>query len=170
MPFPRIESALALCDAQLATPIDDPAKAVELESLLVSAAVVMIVSELEGCVVQAFETRGRQCQDEHVASFVTSNVSRRFWSPGISKINDALGEFGVDYRERFKARVENTKLHASWDNVLRARQEVVHKRGTPSLTLRELRTAFEDCKGVLSALDETLGISQNHSETPDTTA
>src|SRR5258706_14434571 len=104
MQFPRIESALALCDAQLATPPDDPAKAVELESLLVSAAVVIIVSELEGYVIQAFETRGGKCQDEHVASFVTSNVSRRFWSPGISKINDVLGEFGADYREGFKAK------------------------------------------------------------------
>jgi len=131
---------------------------VELESHLVAAMTVLIVSEYEKFIESSFGRRGDRCSDLHVANYVRSQLFRRFRSPDLGKVNDILGSFGKDYRDAFWKDVENTQEHAAWDNIMRARHAIVHRQGAMNLTFRELRVSYDRTKVVLKRLVQTLGV------------
>ena len=159
MEFPRIDSALETCRKHLASLKEaDAAVAIELESYLVGSMTVLIVSEYETFIENAFGQRGDRCGDPHVANYVRSQLARRFRSPDLHKINEVLGFFGQDYREMFFRDVENTPEHAAWDNMIRARHAIVHRQGTMNLTFRELQDSYDRSKAVIAKLLQTLGV------------
>jgi len=159
MEFPRIDSALKTCEKHLASLNEsNEALTVELESHLVAAMTVLIVSEYENFIESLFSERGDRCGDPHVANYVRSQLSRRFRSPDLRKVTDVLKSFGQDYRENFFKDVENTPEHAAWDNIMRARHAIVHRQGTMNLTFRELRESYERTKEVLKRLVQTLEV------------
>ena len=155
----RVEGALRLCEAHIGALASGSPYSVEIESFLVSFLSTTIVAEFEGQIKMAFCERAERCGDLPVAAFVEKVLTRRFWNPELSKLADVLGEFDSAQKAAFMRRVENTASHAAWDNLIRARHEVVHKRGVPSLTLRELRTTFESSKAVVSELRSVLGLT-----------
>jgi hypothetical protein len=157
MDFPRIDSALATCEAHLADLNDDDPRAIEVESYLVGSLVLMIVSEYEEAIEALFSLRAAQCGDAHVIKYVQGQIAQKFRSPDLSKINETLGRFGSDYKAAFLATVDNTPLHAAWDKVLIARHAVVHKKGSLNLTLRELKEAYPQTLEVLKTLSRVLG-------------
>lgn len=158
MDFPRVESALRTCEIHLATLDLGQPSAVELESYLVSAMTVLIVSEYEDFIEGAFGKRAQRCGDPHVANYVQSQLVRRFRSPDLGKVNEILGYFGQDYRQTFSGAVENTAERAAWDNIMRARHAIVHKQGAINLTFRELKNSYEQTKTVIDRLVKTLGV------------
>ena len=159
MDFPRIDSALETCQRHLAALNEtDEALAVELESHIVSALVVLIVSEYEVFIEDAFGKRSDQCGDPHVANYVRSQLAKRFRSPDLSKVTNVLKSFGQDYRESFFTDVENTPEHAAWDNIIRARHAIVHRQGSMNLTFRELTKSYDHTKVVIDKLVLTLGL------------
>ena len=159
MYFPHIDDALVVCRRHLSGLDDALPDSVELESLLVSSIVLLIVSHYENHIAEQFAERAARSGDPEVANFVKHHTARRFRNPDIGKITGALGEFGTEYRERFTLRVENTAAHASWDNIIRARHGIVHGRGAANMTLRELETAYRGTHDVLAALRASLGLS-----------
>ena len=162
-----VDGALRLCEAHVSALESGVANSVEIESFLVSFLCTTIVAEFEGASRTAFCERAEQCGDPPVAAFVEKALRRRFWSPELSKLAETLGEFGPAYREAFMRRVENTRAHASWDNLIRARHEVVHKRGVPNLTLREVRGSYEEAKTVLLELRSALTLKETGSQSGD---
>lgn len=158
MDFPRIDSALKTCEEHLATLDLGGPITVELESHLVAAMTILIVSEYEDFIEASFVKRADRCGDGHVANYVRSQLARRFRSPDLGKVNDVLGYFGQDYRESFAGAVENTPEHAAWDNIMRARHAVVHKQGSLNLTFRELKQSYEQTRAVIDRLVQTLGV------------
>lgn len=159
MEFLRIDAALDTCAKHLASLNEtDAAVTVELESHLVAAMTVLIVSEYETFIKSKFGQRGDRCGDPHVANYVRSQLARRFRSPDLGKVNEVLGCFGQDYRDTFFRDVENTPEHAAWDNIMRARHFIVHRQGTMNLTFRELRDSYDRTKVVLERLIQTLGV------------
>ncbi len=159
MYFPHIDGTLEVCRRHLARLDDTLPDSVEIESLLVSSIVLLIVSHYESHVAEQFAERAARSGDREVTNFVTHHTARRFRSPNIGKITAALGEFGREYRERFTRRVENTRAHAFWDNIIRARHGIVHQGVAANMTLRELETAYRESHEVLAALRSSLGLS-----------
>ena len=158
MDFPRIDSALEACRIHLKVLNEtDEALAVEVETHIVSALVVLIVSEYEVFIEDAFGKRSDQCGDTHVANYVHSQLAKRFRSPDLSKVNDVLKSFGQDYRKSFFTDVENTPEHAAWDNIMRARHAIVHRQGSMNLTFLELTKSYDQTKIVIDKLVRTLG-------------
>ena len=157
MDFPRIDSALDTCRRHLASLTEtDAGLAAELESHLVAAMTVLIVSEYEVFIEELFGKRGDRCRDSPVARYVRSQLARRFRSPDLGKVNDVLDCFGREYRDRFFVDLENTADHAAWDNLMRARHSVVHRQGTMNLTLRELSESYPRTRAVLERLVQAL--------------
>ena len=161
MDFSRIEDALSDSRRHLSTLDDALPETVRIESLFVASIVLLIVSHYECQVAEQFAERAEGSGDLHVANFVKHQTARRFRSPDIGKITDTLKQFGRDYRERFTGRVENTKAHASWDNIMRARHAIVHTRNAAGMTLRELEEAYRDTHEVLVTLRASLGLSED---------
>ena len=159
MDFPHIDDALVVCRRHLAGLDDALPDSVEIESLLVSSIVLLIVSHYEGHIAEQFVERAARSEDSEVTNFVKQHTARRFRNPDIGKITAALGEFGAEYRKRFALRIENTSAHASWDNIMRARHGIVHGRTAANMTLRELETAYQGTHEVLEALRASLGLS-----------
>ena len=159
MEFPRIASALVTCRKHIASLNDaDAAVAVEIESHLVAAMTLLIVSEYEAFIEGAFCRRAERCGDLHVTNYVRSQLSQRFRSPRIGKVSEALGHFGKDYKETFLMDVENTPKSAAWDNIINARHAIVHGSGTMNLTFRELEESYNQTKTVIEKLLRTLGL------------
>ncbi len=158
MDFSRIEDALSVSREHLAALDDALPDTVKIESLFVASIVLLIVSHYEGHVAAQFAERAECSGDPHVANFVKHQTERRFWSPDIGKITNALKQFGPDYKKRFTSRVENTEAHASWDNIMRARHAIVHKRNAAPMTLRELEAAYRGTHEILVALRTSLGL------------
>jgi hypothetical protein len=157
MEFPRIDSALETCRRHLASLGEVEASvAVELESHLVAAMTLLIVSEYETFIEDAFGKRGDRCGDLHVANYVRSQLTQRFRSPDLGKVNKILGCFGEDYLQSFFKDIENTREHAAWDNIMRARHAIVHRQGVINLTFRELRDSYDRTKVVMERLVRAL--------------
>lgn len=159
MDFPHIDDALAVCRRHLLGLDDALPESVEIESLLVSSIVLLIVSHYENYIAEQFTARAARSGDPEVTNFVKQHTARRFRSPDIGKITTALGEFGPDYREQFSVQVENASAHASWDNIMRARHNIVHGGIAAHMTLRELETAYRESHEVLTAMRTSLGLA-----------
>jgi len=158
MKFLRIDSALETCRRHLASLSEtDAALAAELENHLVAAMTVLIVSEYEIFIEGLFGERGDRCGDTPVARYLRSHLTRQFRSPDLAKINRALAYFGKDYRDGFFIDLQNTREHAAWDNLIRARHYVVHREGNMNLTFRELDESYRRTRSVLERLVEVLG-------------
>ncbi len=180
MDFPHIDDALEVCHRHLSTLDDGLPDTVEIASLLVASIVLLIVSTYENYIAGQFAERATRSGDQHLANFVARHTARRLWSPKIGKITEVrrlwspkigkitevLGEFGTDYRDVFRARVENTIGHASWDNLMQARHTIVHKNSATNMTLRELQTTYKEAQDVLAVLRASLGLSGSAATTP----
>lgn len=159
MPFSRIESAFKTCSAHMDLVDDGAIERMEIESYLVSAVVLLIVSEYEALIENIFVLRAKKCGDELVVNFVKESVARTFRSPDLGKISEMLGKFGAEYKENFCAKVMNTPEKAAWDNIMKARHAVVHKRGSLNLTLLELTSSYSKTKMIIEALKDSLELS-----------
>jgi len=158
MPFSKIESAFNTCKSHLdSLGIADPSTA-EIEAHIVSALLVLIVSEYEELIEKMFVERAGRSGDMHLAQYVRRTIARKFRSPDLTKITETLGQFGEDYRLHFSDIILNTENHAAWDNIMRGRHAVVHKSGSLNITFRELLSTYPKTKEVLSALRGTLGV------------
>ncbi len=158
MDFPRIEQALKISDEHLSSLTVSDATKAEIESYFVSALTLLIISEYEQLIESIFGQRADLCSDPYACSFIKVSLVRRFRSPDLEKLTKALGHFGNDYRDNFSSKVINTDLHAAWDNIMRARQAIVHKSGTLNLTFSELTNSYKKTKEVLEALRTSMGL------------
>jgi hypothetical protein len=159
MELRRIDSALRTCEEHLAS-LNESQEAlrVEVETHLVAAMTLLIVSEYEIFIESSFSQRAGRCGDSYVANYVRSQLSKRFRSPDLWKVNEALSCFGRDYRDGFFKDLENTPEHAAWDNIMRARHAIVHRQGAMNLTFRELKESYGRTKVILRRLVQTLGM------------
>ncbi len=156
MPFLKIDSALSTCKSHLDS-LDgtDPSRA-EIEAHMVSALVVLIVSEYEELIERMFAERADRSGDKRLAQYVRATIARKFRSPDLKKITEALGQFGADYRQAFSDVILDTEHQAAWDNIMKARHAVVHKGGTLNITLAELLATYPKTKIVIAELKKTL--------------
>ncbi len=150
--------AFASCGSHISTLDPVEPAALEVEAGLVAYLVVLIVSEYESYLEAAFADRAAKCGDPHVSNYVRNELARTFRSPDLGKLNKTLGSFGQDYLTAFKAQVENTRQHASWDNIMRARHYYVHRQGASNITFRELKTSYGDTLLIIEELARILGI------------
>jgi hypothetical protein len=158
MPFTRIDNAIAICKSHLdSMDINDP-NLIEIENYVVSALILIIVSEYEDMIERLFGQRAVKCGDNHVSSYVKNTISQKFRSPDLGKITEILSKFGSDYRELFHNNVMNTEAHAAWDNIMKARHAIVHKKGNLNITFRELLTTYPKTILVINELKTVLGI------------
>jgi len=156
MPYSRIETALTICSEHVTQLDSDSPHLPELETYLVAALVLVIVSEYEELIEKLFVRRAERCGDIAVAHFVRETMGQKFRSPDLGKITETLSKFGGAYKELFSASVLNTEAHAAWDNIMRARHAVVHKRSNLNITLRELQQSYMKTKDIISSLETTL--------------
>ncbi|MGA2070794.1 MAG: HEPN domain-containing protein [Sedimentisphaerales bacterium] len=156
MPYERIEYAIKVCVEYLNKCDKTSPDLPEIESRIVSGLVVLIVSEYEERIENTFIKRAEQCGDNAVSTYIRNILAEKFRSPDIGKITETLGRFGGTFKESFSKTVLNTESHAAWDNIMRARHAVVHKKGTLNLTLRELEGDYPKTKYVISQLEAVL--------------
>jgi len=136
----------------------DPVIAAELESFLVAFLSVTIVAEHETDIRSAFFERCERCGDADLTSMMKKSLQKRFWTPGVAKITDILGEFSDQARQAFKSAVHGTPSHAAWDNLLQARHDVVHGAQVPRLTLREIDDSYSKSLTVITEVRGALGL------------
>ena len=158
--FPSVTDAMSVSRTQLARLDENVPDAVTVESLFVASIVLLIVSLYEVHLAEKFAERARRSGDRHLANFVARQLERRFRSPDIGNISQALGDFGGDYRDRFMDRIRDTPAHASWDNLIRARHTIVHGGKPTTMTLRDLEKAYRFTREVLVALYASLELSE----------
>jgi len=78
MPFLKIESALNTCKSHLdSLDSTDPIRA-EIEAHMVSALVVLIVSEYEELIEKMFAERADRSGDTRLAQYVRATIARKF--------------------------------------------------------------------------------------------
>ncbi len=123
---------------------------------MVSALVVMIVSEYEELIERMFAERADRCGDKCLAQYVRATIAKKFRSPDLNKITEVLGQFGGDFKRSFSSVILDTEHHAAWDNIMKARHAVVHKGGALNITLGELLSTYPKTKVVLDELKKTL--------------
>jgi RiboL-PSP-HEPN len=158
MPLTRIENAIAICKSHLdSIDINNP-DLIEIETYIVSALILIIASAYEDLIERLFGERATKCGDNHVSSYVQSTISQKFRSPDLGKIAEVLSKFGSDYRESFHNNIMNTEAHAAWDNIMKARHAIVHKRGNLNITFRELEITYPKTISVINELKNVLGI------------
>lgn len=158
LPFGEIENAILQSEVCLASLTIQEPQRTEVEAIIVAGLVVKIVSEYEQLIERIFVERAGMAGDLHILNFIRISVRDSFRSPDLKKINDTLLKFSADKRDAFWSDLENTKAHAAWDNIMRARHAVVHKRGSLNLTASELKTSYLETKVVLRKLVAVLGI------------
>ena len=156
--FDRIEMALLSCERHLQVLKKAEIETADIERYLVAGLVVLIVSEYEEYLERIFRGRADKCGDGHVANFIKVSISQKFRSPDLSKINETLKRFDQSCLESFSAEIENSKTHAAWDSIMKARHAVVHKKGLLNLTFRELQEKYLDSKGVMQNVQVALGL------------
>jgi hypothetical protein len=155
----RIQDAIHLCQEHLKTLDANHPNAPELESYIVSGVILLIVSEYEQLIESLFIQRAHSCGDPYVANYIKSTIDQKFRSPDLGKITEILGKFGEDYKKTFSKKVLNTESHTAWDNIMRARHAIVHKKGILNMTLHELSFAYPKTIQVISELKSVLGLS-----------
>ncbi len=154
-----IEDAIAICEAKLRALDAVGAETVEVERFVVAGLVVFIVSEYEEYLESLFRGRADLCGDAHVANFIKKTVAQKFRSPDLGKINELLKRFDKSCLDAFAAEIENSKPHAAWDSIMKARHAVVHKQGQLNLTFRELKEKYESSKAVVISVGAAIGVA-----------
>ncbi len=156
MPFQRIEDALNICEQHLGAVSDENPGRPEVESYLLAGVVLLIVSEYEELLESIFAERALECKDKQVANYIKGAISQKFRSPDFSKITETLNRFDEEYKKSFLREVENTEIHAAWDNLMKARHFFVHKKGTLNLTLHELQETYPKTKSMFEKVRSSL--------------
>ena len=123
--------------------------------------VLLIVSEYENLLEKIFIHRASLCNDEHVINYVKFQIEKKFRSPDLSKINQTLGFFDNTVKTSFLNTINNTPIHAAWDNIMKARHFIVHKQGSLNITFEELLQSYEETKKVLYEILNLFNINEN---------
>lgn len=156
MPYHRIEEALRICVEHIQQLDSDSPYLSELEAYLVAGVVLVIVSEYEDYIERLFLKRAEKCGDIAIINYMRTTIAQKFKSPDLGKVTEVLGKLGGNYKDQFSKQVLNTEAHAAWDNIMKARHAVVHKKSNLNITLLELRNSYPKTKDVLSLLETVL--------------
>jgi hypothetical protein len=159
MPFLKIENAINICKSHLDSIDENTPNLDEIKIYIVAGLILLIVSEYEDLIEKLFSERAEQCGDNYVSSYVKKAISQKFRSPDLSKITGTLGRFGSDYQQLFADKIINSEAHAAWDNILKARHAIVHKKGNLNITFHELLTTYPKTILVINELKMVLGIN-----------
>lgn len=157
--YQRIDNAIDTCKQHVSGLDPTNLKDKELETYLVAGLVVLIVSEYEDYLEFVFSKRADLCGDAHAANYIKKNLSQKFRSPDLSKINETLNRFDGTYKDSFLNSIENSPEHAAWDSLMKARHAVVHKKGSLNLTFGELCQKYPLTKAVISNIENVLGVA-----------
>ena len=158
MPFAKIDNAINVCKSHLDSIDKNDPYLIEIETYIVSALILLIISEYEELIENIFAERANLCRDNHVSNYVRTTISQKFKSPDLGKITEILGKFGSDYRKSLSDNILNTEAHFAWDNIMKARHAIVHKKGILNITFRELTATYPKTKLVIDELKNTLGV------------
>jgi len=158
MPFLKIENAINICKSHIDSIDKNAPNLYEIEFYIVSGLILLIVSEYEELIEKLFSERAELCGDIYVSSYVKKAISQKFRSPDLGKITETLSRFGSDYKDLFSDKIINTEAHAAWDNIMKARHAVVHKKGNLNITFLELFLTYPKTILVIDELKTVLGI------------
>lgn len=154
MPFTRIDEAFKSSKEHLKNSQNPE----ELKDYLVRTLVLVVVAEYEVYIEDLFAKRAQKCNDPHIIAFFKSQISQKFRSPDLHKINEILKKLDPAIQIKFSSTITNTESHTAWDNIMRARHAIVHKAGLLNMTYDELINSYPKTKQVLDELKNTLGI------------
>lgn len=123
--------------------------------------VLLIVSEYENLIEKIFCIRASKCNDTQVINFVKSQVEKKFRSPDLGKINDMIGFFDNDLKQKFIAFTTTGTINSAWNNIMKARHCIVHKQGSLNLTYEELLKTYPNTQAVINELVKILGLKSD---------
>ena len=160
MLFSTIDDQIRICEEIIRNLKENDFDISEIQYFLLKSLIVSIVSEFENYIEKIFLARANRCNDPQIINFVRNQLSQKFRSPDLKKINDTLGYFDTELKKEFLSKVENTQQHAAWDNIMKARHSIVHKQGILNITLNELFSTYPETKKVIMHLVETLSLNE----------
>ncbi len=156
MLFLRLDTAVALAKKQAAAlAAIDP----RLQSFVVGYLVVDIISEFEQRLEAMFALRAKKVGDVPNANFVSKMLERKFRSPEVSKIYEALKNHDAAFLAVFQAKLAGSQWKTAMDNLMTNRHCYVHKAGTPTMTLQDVEQAYNDAVLLFDALADSLGLT-----------
>lgn len=158
MQFSRLDTAIALAkkEATALTALDS-----RLQSFIVGYLVVDIVSEFELRLEAMFAKRAEKLGDVPNANFVGKMLDRKFRSPDVGKINDALRSHDVAFLTAFNTKLKGTRWETGMNNLMTNRHCYVHKSGIPKMTLQDVEQAYNDAVVLFDALAHALGLTSD---------
>ena len=156
MRFSRLDTAIALAKKEAAalTALD-----ARLQSFVVGYLIVDIISEFELRLEAMFALRAKKLGDVPNANFVGKMLDRKFRSPDVGKINEALRNHDAAFLNAFDTKLAGTRWKTGMDNLMTNRHCYVHKSGTPTMTLQDVEQAYNDAVLLFDALAHALGLT-----------
>jgi len=133
----------------------------ELESYMLRAVVLMIISEYEVYLEKVVAKRAQKGNDPYLHRFMIKFCDRKFRSPDLGKIREILKWLGGDYDKDFWDAVETRQpqIKASWESLMTARHAIVHNAGIVSLTWADVETAYANSQIVIRELAKAIGLT-----------
>ena len=156
MQFSKLDTAISLAKKESAALAAIDAR---LQSFVVGYLIVDIISEFEQRLEEMFVLRAKKLGDVPNANFVAKMLDRKFRSPDVSKINEALKNHDAALLTAFEQRLSGTKWNSSMANLMLNRHYYVHKAGSPTMSLQDVEQAYNEAVKLFDALAHALGLS-----------
>lgn len=156
MKLPRSDAALDTCQRHLA---DTGTENTEVEAILVNYLLGAFYAEFEQCVQTAVIARAKAGVDADVDRFVEHAARRLVRHVKISDLTGVLGILSPACRDFFADRVNDTPVHAAWDNIVQHRMDFAHASGS-AMTIGELRVSYERSREVLEVFSAALNVGR----------
>jgi hypothetical protein len=152
--FQKIEAYIKSADSFLSQQNSgDEFCRAEIKDFLARAIILVIVSEYEAYVESVFVRRVEECGDKCIVNLGRKFYDRKFRSPDLSKISDALAIFDENFKIAFNNTINTEGINVSWDNILKARHAIVHKQGTLQLTFDDVKNEYLKTRKIIEALE-----------------
>lgn len=156
MLFSSLDTAIALAKKESAALVTIDAR---LQSFVAGYLIVDIVSEFEKRLEAIFALRVKKLGDVPIANFLASLLDRKFRSPDVTKINDALRKHDPSWLIAFEGKLAGTRWKTAMDSLIQNRHYYVHKSGTATMSLDDVVQAYSEAVKLFDALTHALGLS-----------
>jgi hypothetical protein len=156
MLFSILDTAIALAKKESATLAAIDAR---LQSFVAGYLIVDIISEFEKRLEAIFALRVKKLGDVPNANFVASLLDRKFRSPEVRKINEALRNHDASWLIAFDEKLAGTQAKTAMESLVQNRHYYVHKSGTATMSLQDVVQAYGEAVKLFDALAHALGLA-----------
>ena len=151
----KVEHAILECETHLK---NTDSFGTEVEAYLTRYLLLLISAHFEENLEEAFIIRAAASGDSFVSEYFKNDIPNQLKSVGITKLNNFIKKFGIDYSNKFKEKIidELDREVTAYGNIIKNRHLVAHETTEPQITFYELVGAYNDSKKIIDKIKEIL--------------